>query len=133
MAYVGFVGYSSGKFDEKKAKEIIDDIFLKEINKNDIIVSGGTNMGIPQLVYEKAKSLGMKTMGIMCLKGYDYDVFPVDALIVVGKDWGDESKEFLSSIEVLYRIGGGKQSLEEVKQAIKMGIEVKEFELERFE
>ena len=133
MSYVGFVGYSSGKFDEKKAKKIIDEIFSKELSRKDIIVSGGTNLGIPKLVYEKAKSLNMETFGIMCKKGYDYEIFPVDTLIVVGEDWGDESDEFLSSIEILYRIGGGKQSLEEVKKAKKMGLTVKEYELEKIE
>src|SRR5690606_8584996 len=124
----GFVGYSSTKFDEKEAKDIIDKIFLSLTN-NDIIVSGGTAVGIPLLIYKKAKSMNMKTIGIMCKKGYDYEVFPVDEMIVVGEDWGDESKEFLGSIEILYRIGGGKQSLEETKEAKRMGIEVHEYDL----
>ncbi|MNN81117.1 hypothetical protein D3C81_1979060 [compost metagenome] len=92
-------------------------------------MSGGTSLGIPKLVYEKAKKLNMKTIGIMCKKGFEYDVFPVDQLIVTGVNWGDESEEFLSSIEVLYKIGGGNQSIEEAKKARKMGIDVHEFNL----
>ncbi|MNB98632.1 hypothetical protein D3C75_458880 [compost metagenome] len=128
MAYIGFVGYSSSKFNEQEAIKIIDDIF-KDLNEKDIIVSGGTSLGIPKLVYEKAKKLNMKTIGIMCKKGFEYDVFPVDQLIVTGVNWGDESEEFLSSIEVLYKIGGGNQSIEEAKKARKMGIDVHEFNL----
>lgn len=69
-------------------------------------------------------------MGIMCKKGYDYKLFPVDKMIVVGDEWGEESQEFLSSIEVLFRIGGGEQSHEEATKAKKMNIEVHEYELE---
>lgn len=132
MAFVGIVGFSGGKFDEDKASKIIDEIF-SQLNRNDVIVSGGTALGIPLMAYNKAKSLGMETIGIMCSKGFEYDVFDVDKMIVVGDDWGDESKEFLSSIEILYRIGGGKQSFEEVKEAKKMGIDVHEFDLDRIE
>jgi len=124
--YIGFVGYSSGDFDVNKAKNIINTIF-SELIKDDIIVGGATNLGINKLVYEKAKQLGMKTVGIMCKKGFDYEIFNVDELIVVGEEWGDESQEFLSSIEVLYKIGGGQQSKKEFEMAKKMNIETHEY------
>ena len=128
MTYVGFVGYSSVDFDKEKAIKIIDEIFYN-LNADDIIVSGATNMGIPKLVYEEARRLNMKTIGVMPKEGKDYDVFPVDELIIVGEKFGDESIEFLSSIEVLYKIGGGAQSISEFKKAKDLKIEVYEYEI----
>lgn len=125
---VGFVGYSDDKFDKEHAKEIIDDIF-KELNSNDVIISGATNMGIPKLVYEKAKSLNMKTEGIIPEEGKEYEMFPVDEIIFEGKQFGDESLKFLSTIDILYKIGGGKQSTNEAELAKKMNIEVNECDL----
>ncbi len=49
---------------------------------------------------------------------------------MIGDEWGDESEKFLDSIDVLVRIGGGKQSMAEVKKAKEMGIKVIEHELE---
>lgn len=126
MSFIGFVGFSSQDFNTKKVKKIIDSIF-ENLDRKDVIVSGATNLGVPKLVYEKAKSLNMKTVGIMPEVGNDFDIFPVDELIIKGKDWGEESSEFLSSIEVLYKIGGGKQSEMEYKIAKEMNIECYEY------
>ena len=69
-------------------------------------------------------------MGIACEKAKEYDLFPVDKKIIVGKEWGDESETLLNNIDVLVRIGGGKQSLREVKQFQETGKPVIEHELE---
>jgi hypothetical protein len=35
--------------------------------------------------------------------------------MIIGENWGDESSAFLDEIDVIVRIGGGKQSLTEVQ------------------
>jgi hypothetical protein len=128
---IGFVGFSSAKFDETKAKEIIKeafDTFIK--NKKVEIVSGLTNLGIPKLVYKEAKKRELYTVGIACEKAKEYDCFDCDKVIIVGKEWGDESEDFLNYIDVLIKIGGGKQSVKEFKKAKEIGIKTKEYELE---
>ena len=128
---IGFVGYSAGKYDVKKAQEIIDTIF-NDINKkyqNVEIVSGATYMGIPGQVYEKASEYSFKTIGFMCKEGYDCVLYPCDEIYAIGDNWGDESSFFITDIDMLYRIGGGKQSLEEVKVVKNLGKPVIEYEL----
>jgi hypothetical protein len=116
---VGFIGYSAKKFDENKAKDAIKLIFDElEPYKNQMeIVSGLTNMGIPKLVYEEAVKRGMKTVGIACEKAYDEECFDVDKKIIKGTEWGDESDTFLKYINILIKLGGGKQTEEEYKNA----------------
>lgn len=132
---IGFVGFSDEDcFIKKDAKKIIEKIF-DEIDKEFTgyvnIISGATNMGIPKLVYEEAKNRGHKLIGVMCKKGYEYEIFNVDKLIVKGEKWGDESETFLNMIDRLYRIGGGPQSLKETKLAKKKGINVIEYNLKK--
>jgi len=88
------------------------------------IVSGLTALGIPLLAYKYAESRGWKTMGIACSKAGDYECYACDRIHIVGDNWGDETSAFLASIDVLIRIGGGKQSLEECRKAQVMGIPV---------
>lgn len=132
LFHVGVVGYSSQKFDEKKAEELLKNEFekLKQSGKNISIVSGLTDLGIPKIAYKLAKQFGFFTVGIACEKAYEYDCFPVDKKIIIGEDWGDESQTFLKQIEMLIRIGGGKQSLAEVEEAKKKGVTIIEYELE---
>lgn len=134
---IGIVGYSATKFDEWKAKNILYKVFddiISKYGKDAIIVSGGTMYGIPKMAYFMASNLGLKTIGIICEKGLEDNLFPgLDDIIVEGKDWGDESKKFIENIDVLYRIGGGPQSIKEVEMAKKKGIPVIEYELEKIE
>lgn len=118
---VGFVGYSLTNFNEDKVKNIIKLIFdiLEWQNENQIeIVSGLTNMGIPKLVYEEAVRRGMTTVGISCKKAYDYECFDVDTKIIEGINWGDESDAFLRYINILIKLGGGKQAINEFQDSI---------------
>jgi hypothetical protein len=111
---VGVVGYSAQKFDEELAKKLIFSGLEKiGIDKIECIVSGLTNLGIPKIAYEIATELGLKTVGIACNLAKDYDLFPVDVKILKGDNWGDESETFLNYIDVLVKVGGGKQSEEE--------------------
>ena len=58
-----------------------------------------------------------KTIGIAPsrAKKVKRGVFNVDKEIIVGTNFGDESQTFIDYIDVLVRIGGGKQSREEVE------------------
>ena len=132
---IGFVGYSLGKFNIDGAKKILDHIFLeiqaKYKNRGyDIeIVTGATALGIPLLAYQYAEKDNYKTIGIMCKKGYDFKLYPCDIIYAIGNDWGDESETFINYIDVLYKVGGGKQSINESKLAIEQNKIVYDFEL----
>jgi hypothetical protein len=128
---IGVVGYSAQKFDIEEARGILTQAFglLSTGNQKVEIVSGLTNLGIPGLAYEIATSLGFFTRGVAPECAKEYDLYPVDTVEYVGQTWGDESAYFLSSIDVLIRVGGGKQSHSEVQQAKKRGLAVMEFDL----
>jgi nitrogenase molybdenum-iron protein alpha/beta subunit len=129
---IGVVGYSSAKFNEDVAKALIAISFdTVEVEHGDdhIIVSGLTDLGIPALAYREAKKRGWKTKGIACKKAEEYDLYPVEETEIVGDDWGDESETFLNDIEVLIRIGGGEQSMDETQKAKDKKIPVFEYDL----
>ena len=134
MIRIGFVGFSDKKFDKQKAVEFIKDALndlTEDHKKKDIqIVSGLTNLGIPALVYKEAEERGYYTIGVACKKAEEFECYDCDERIIVGDNWGDESEKFLDSIDVLVRIGGGKQSIAETKKAKEMGIKVVEHDLE---
>jgi len=133
---IGVVGYSHNNIDKEKALKLIKEAFDLVIKENELlneeieIVSGLTALGIPLLAYEEAKRRNWKTTGIACKLAYDYECFDVDKKEIVGDKWGDESKTFINYIDVLIRIGGGKQSKEETKMMKILGKKVYEFELE---
>jgi hypothetical protein len=120
---IGVVGYSGRKFDEAVARAELTRIFNEEMETREAdpgrieIVSGLTNVGVPKIAYELAADFGMKTVGISASRALTADegVFPVDKQIIVGENYGDESEEFVSYIDVLVRIGGGQQSRDEVE------------------
>lgn len=136
---LGIVGYSSGEFDTAKAQTLLV-IGLAQIEARSkhmvsSIVSGLTNVGIPALAYQLAKTYQLGTVGIACDKAFEYELFPVDKRIIVGADWGDESQTFLGYCDALLRVGGGDQSLAEVEafKVLKPNALVLEFELPREE
>lgn len=134
---IGIIGYSAAKFDEWKAKNILFKVFnqiMDEHGSDAIIVSGGTMYGVPKLAYFMTARLGYETIGVICKEGINDKLFPnLSELIVEGEHWGDESEKFIETIDELYRIGGGEQSLKEVEMAKKKGIPVYEYELERMD
>lgn len=129
---VGIVGYSAQSFDRDYARAILINqlrsLKIKE-GRNIEVVSGLTWLGIPGLAYEVATALDLRTVGIACKKARNYECFPCDEVFLIGEDWGQESDMFLSSIDMLIRIGGGKQSHAECARAKAKGIPVVEFEL----
>lgn len=139
MYKIGVVGYSSGKFDVDKAREHIE-VFLDMIRtiylplgRKAVIVSGLTNLGIPALAYEYALANNLTTIGVACKRASEFEVFPCDIVEIVGDDWGDESETFLNQLDCILRIGGGQQSLAEVRKFYELfpGKPIFEVELER--
>jgi hypothetical protein len=129
---IGFIGYSASKFDSDKAYKIIRNIFKNKIDpldKDIKIVSGATNLGIPKIVYEIADKKNYYTIGIMCSKGFNYEMFDVNKLYVEGNEWGEESELFLDTIDILFKVGGGEQSKKELNKAKKRGIKTFEYDL----
>jgi len=48
---------------------------------------------------------------------------------LVGEEWGDESDTFLSMLDVMVKVGGGKQSVAEAEKAEANGLSVMKFDL----
>ena len=63
---VGVVGYSSQKFDENKARNLLLSVFDDLADQNIEVVSGLTAMGVPLIAYQEAQKRGHKTTGIAC-------------------------------------------------------------------
>lgn len=131
---IGVVGYSGQKFDEQSAIMMLDLAFsrldLQYDPEHIEIVSGLTNLGIPKLSYELATNLGYLTRGVACKLAYDYPIFDCDVVEIIGENWGDESEHFLSTIDVLVRVGGGEQTMAETNIAKERGVAIIEFDLE---
>jgi len=120
---IGVVGYSKENLDEKQAKNILIKSFQELIEKHQRghepieIVSGLTNIGIPKIAYQIADELGFMTVGISAERALQVrcGIYNVHKQIIEGKYFGDESIKFINYIDFLVRVGGGKQSHQEVK------------------
>jgi hypothetical protein len=133
--YVGVVGYCPPtEFNEEAARWMIIDAYnaiaRRFPDKTIWVVSGLTNVGVLKIAYEEAARRGWKTMGVACAKAKDFELFPVDQAIIKGDEWGDETASFLSIINILIRLGLGKQSLEEARIAKEMGAIVISYDLQ---
>ena len=123
---IGIVGYSGQKFDITTANQLLSTGIAQAIAHGPEgatveIVSGLTNLGIPALAYQLAADIGWTTVGVACAKAEQYDCYPVDRRVIVGNEWGDESATFPGECDVIVRVGGGKQSLDEVAAYIANG------------
>jgi predicted Rossmann-fold nucleotide-binding protein len=119
---IGIVGFSNEtKFKKtdgiQAVKAAFDNIQALFNDKEIHIVSGLTNVGIPRLAYEQAVERKWKTVGIAPKEAEEYELFPVDEKIIVGKSFGDESEVFIDYIDVLVKLGGGYQSEKETEMA----------------
>lgn len=121
---IGFIGYSDeSKFDIDEGKDAVKNAFSFLRNKfgslhDIVVVSGGTDMGIPKLVYEFADENSLKTIAVIPKEAFQYQMFPCDEFIVEGENFGDESEALIEEIDFLVKIGGGKQSQKELEIAI---------------
>lgn len=117
---IGIVGFSAPHFDKETARILLEtklQEIISGLDRNKIeIVSGYTNTGVPKIAYKIADSLGLTTVGFSAKKALKVGsgVYPVDKKFIVGKKFGDESEAFVTYIDILIRIGGGKQSRREV-------------------
>ena len=117
---IGIVGFSSPHFDQKSAKILLEKklrALISELDPSRVqIVSGYTNSGVPKLAYELADSMQLKTVGFSAKQALTVStgVYPVNKEIIFGAKFGDESEAFIHYIDLLIRIGGGKQSRHEV-------------------
>jgi len=131
---IGVVGYCPpSRFDKAEAirmiREAYNKIDIQNPNILKVVVSGLTNIGVPALAYKEAVQRGWRTAGIACEKANEYECFPVDEKIIIGNEWGDESQTFLKSIDVLLRIGMGRQSIKETVGMKAKGKPVFEYDL----
>jgi hypothetical protein len=124
MIKVGVIGYSAQKFDISEATRLLESSLkpIKQKYDKDVeLVSGLTYLGIPAVAYRLAESYGWYTAGVACAKATMYDCYPVERQQIVGAEWGDESVAFLSQLDILVRIGGGKQSIAEAQDFKQIG------------
>ena len=139
--YVGVVGYFDQKFDEKEAREILeealDDIEDQYVDTEEfeeiVIVSGLTSHGIIKIAYEIADERDYLTVGVapQAVNDTGFDLYDVDVVEYVGKNFGDESEAFVDMIDVLIKVGGGSQSESELVMAEADGdVSILEFDLE---
>ena len=117
----GIVGFSRNQFDQKAAREILQNEFqkIKETHTEETveIVSGYTNSGVPKIAYELAEKVGFITVGFSAKQALRVrsGVYPVKKKIIKGNRFGDESEDFVRYIDALIRVGGGKQSRHETE------------------
>lgn len=131
---IGVVGYCPPtKFDEVEARHMIveayDQIEKLYPDTSKAVVSGLTNVGVLKIAYQEAQKRKWRTVGIACAKVTEHELFPVDEKIIVGENWGDESSAFLSAIDLIIRIGTGKQSITETEETKRRGKRVLEYDL----
>lgn len=135
---VGFVGnciLKESKTD--KVKKLVKnqfDIIEEKYNNFDkfILVSGATNMGSLKIAYDEALKRGWEIEGIACELEREYEMYPKlkdENVVLVGKKWGDESYFFEELIDVLVRVGGGKQAFKETKDLKEKHIDVYEYNI----
>ncbi len=120
MSYrIGVVGPSKdGSFDSDLAQKILEEeLGLLAVSHEELtLVSGLTDMGVPGLAYKVGSRLGMSTVGVACSKALEMKCFPCDEVLIVGKEWGDESETFLNRIDELLQLGSSPQATREFKQ-----------------
>lgn len=131
---VGVIGYSGQPCDLKLVRQYLEEAISTLGGMPIKIISGFTAVGVPLVAYQWAADNEAPTVGIACeqaLSG-EFVTWDVDERYIVGKEWGDplESEFFLQSIDVLIRIGGGRQAMRECAMAHERGIPVLEFDLD---
>jgi len=139
MTYViGVIGQSSqsSAFEEEVWNKVSVELNRLGGNKTDVMVMGGLTdtPSAHRAAYHIARMKGWNVGGIACEKASKHKWFPMnqdgDVLKIAGKHWGDEMEEFINSVDVLIRVGGGKQQSEDVEYARSIGKHVVEVDLD---
>lgn len=133
---IGVIGFSDeSQYNNEEAKMLIktafDQIEEDYPDKNYYVVSGLTKQGIPHLAYKEAVKRDWKTVGVSAKEAEQYELFEVDVKTIVGEKFGDESQYFINEIDILVKVGGGKQSKKELDMAKDHNIKVYEYEFEK--
>lgn len=131
---VGVVGYCPPtKFDEKEALRMICEAYDRVVamapGQQISIVSGLTNVGVLKIAYDEAERRGWRKIGVACKKAMEHPLFPVDESVIVGDNWGDESKTFIDMLNAIIRIGTGAQSIRETEEVKRRGLPAFEYDL----
>ncbi|MBU0667040.1 MAG: hypothetical protein ABIC91_00920 [Nanoarchaeota archaeon] len=159
---IGVAGYCPPtKYNKNKALQYLEEAFDKVENdfpdREIIIVSGVTNVGVLAQAYALATKKGYKTGGVTSEKAAEYELFSTtEKPIIVGKEWGAESPVFIHGIDAIkdvdvdpekvfeysghphygldamIRIGLGPQSIRETNMLKSMGKPTYEFDLPKF-
>jgi hypothetical protein len=121
---IGIVGFSSDQIDHLAAHKLLQQSMQQLVSwhapkakPGDIrIISGLTNIGVPKVAYQIADQLGYRTVGISAARALKVHcgMYDVHERIIIGREFGDESLQFVTAIDYLIRIGGGKQSRHEL-------------------
>ena len=115
--------YSSmknGKWVDVQNKDDCSDMWVIKY-PNIEIVSGYTDYGVPALSYALSKLhcksyygyIKCTTTGFAPKEALSDKRCKVNKEIIVGEKYGDESEAFIDYIDVLIKIGGGRQSIKE--------------------
>lgn len=156
---IGVVGYCPPtKYDEeialKNLEEAFDKLRVDFPDREVVIVSGATNVGILAQAYALATQRGFKTGGVACEKAVNFELYPMtEQPIIVGANWGAESSVFINGIgaiaqvasdkveqykhhphyglDAMIRIGVGPQSIRETQMIKGMGKPTYEYDLPR--
>ena len=128
-----FVSNSDSFIDHRLVMEILNFlfniIFTGDLSEYVISLAGGTAYGGIKADYIVSELFALKTAGIICEKGFKHVWSKVQNMIHskdTGINWTEESKAFLEITRrgLLFGLGGGPQSKNEILTAAKMGIPV---------
>jgi predicted Rossmann-fold nucleotide-binding protein len=115
------------EFFKKFEERIIGDAIKKLSNYNIIILTGGTDLGVPNTATRIAKKYKMKTIGVYPLVGKkhalsenDLDLSLCVEPLVGESHWGDESTIFTNLLDGVIVFGGGAGTLVECAHLLKM-------------
>jgi len=80
-------------------------------------VSGATNSGVPAVAYSVARERGIPCIGVTATIARGFRLAPLSRIAWVGRDFGDESSDFVELCDAFWMIGGGLQSEREMRMA----------------
>ena len=131
---IGVVGYCPpSKYDKDEAERLLREALEEALavfapNGTIKLAGGWSDVGIHGMAYHIGKhEFGWYTIGYASslvkieAEGGEYKLFPVDEEHLIGLSWGDESEDFVASLDLIIRIGGGPQSHRECAAMIDAG------------
>lgn len=120
---IGFSGYASDGFHYEAETEGIQAVLQASKRQGipiDLIVDGGTSLGIPGLSGLLAQQESIATLGCIPLEGLR-SVGVRDTTIVLGETYGDETHAIGTIPDILIVLGGGPNAAKEYQTALNAG------------